>query len=243
VNQVFPILAVIIAILLAVGIIVALMAWKTSNKEKSEEPSFRADFKNDWYDSIAKQIHESTSTIIEKNYKKFKLNLLLCVAQRVAEFSPECGQCQTFQQDVTALTRDVSNLVQMADKEGRKAYFKSLNRIIGHLQRNHKLVTEGYYTGICMAIGSGLGVAIDIALDNTVPGIPLGVGVGLAIGAALDAKAKKEGRILCPRETTDSPKTVKVVLVGLGVGLLVALVAFILLRMLNPSHGTACIFL
>jgi hypothetical protein len=162
-KEVYPILTVIIFILIVVGIIVAFVALKKSSKVKSEKSSFRTDFKNDWYDGIAKQIYELKSTLIEKDYQKLKLNLLLCVAQRVAEFASECGQCQTFQQDVTALTRDVGDLANMADKEGRKAYFKAINRIIGHLQRHHKLVTEGYYMGICMAIGSGIGVAIGTA--------------------------------------------------------------------------------
>ena len=43
---------------------------------------------SDWYDGMAKQIDELKSAITEKDYKKFKLNLLLCVARRVAEFSP-----------------------------------------------------------------------------------------------------------------------------------------------------------
>ena len=185
---------------------------------------------SDWYDGIAKQISELRNTLSEKEYKKFKLNILLSVAQRVDQFSPECTQCQTFQQDVNTITRDAGNLVQIADKEGRKAYFKAMNKIIGHLQRQHKLVTEGYYMGIGMALGSALGVALGAALDNIGPGIPIGVGLGMVIGAALDAKAKKEGRILYPRETTGSSKTALVLAVILGVLLLAGIIAFILFR-------------
>jgi len=220
----------IVVISVIVGILVARMVWKNSKQAKSEEPSYRADFKNDWYDGIAEQINELKNTLIEKDYKKSKLNLLLCMAQRVAEFSSECGQCMLFRQDVTTLTRDVSNVVQIADKEGRKAYFKSINRIIGHLRRHHKLVTEGYYIGIFMALGSGIGIALGAAMDNVGSGIAIGVGMGLAIGAALDAKAKKEGRILCPRETSGPSKAVLVVLVGLALLALVGLVVSMLLR-------------
>lgn len=179
---------------------------------------------NDWYDGIAKQIDELKSTIPEKDYKKFKLNLLLCVAQRVAEFSPGCGQCMLYQQDVTTVTRDLPNLIQINDKQGRKSYHKTLNGIVGHLQKQHRLVTEGYYAGMGLAIGSGLGVAIGAAMKNVGSGIPIGVGFGLVIGAALDAKAKKEGRILCPRETTRSSR--KALVLGIIVGLLL-LAAFL----------------
>ena len=162
---------------------------------------------SDWYDDIAKRIGELSSTFSQKDCKKYKLDLPLCLAQRVDEFSSVCTECHMSQQDIMSLTKDMSNLVQTADKERRKAYFKALNKVTGHLQKQHKLVTEGYYAALCMALGSGLGVAIGAAMDNIGTGMAIGVGFGIAIGVALDAKAKKEGRILCPRETTRFSKT------------------------------------
>lgn len=221
---------VIVATLLIVGIITALLFYKRNKQIKSDEPSHHTDFRNDWYDGIAKQVNELKSRLIYKDYKKFKFNLLLCIAQRVAEFSSGCGQCMLFQQDITTLVKDAANLIQLEDKEGRKTYFKSINRILGHLQRHHKLVTEGYYTGICMALGAGIGIALGTATDYISSGIPIGVCIGLAIGAALDAKAKKDGRILYTRETTGSSKIVLVILGGLILLVLIGLVVFILLR-------------
>jgi hypothetical protein len=183
---------------------------------------------SDWYDDIAKRISEINNTLSQKDYKKYKLDLLLCAAQRVAEFSPMCTECQMFQQDIMSLTRDMSNLVQTADKERRKAYFKALNKVIGHLQRQHKLVTEGYYMTLFMALGSGLGVAIGAGIDSIGAGMAIGVGFGIFIGALLDAKAKKEGRILCPRETTRSPKTALTLLVIVGLLALSGIIAFVL---------------
>jgi len=184
----------------------------------------------DWYGSIGKQINELKSRTTEKDYKIFKLNLLLCVAQRVAEFSTGCGQCMLHQQDVATFTRDLPNLIQINDKKGRKAYHKNLNKIIGHLQKQHKLVTEGYYMSIGIAMGCGIGVPIGVASDNIGIGIPIGVGVGVGIGSALDAKAKKEGRILCPREATGSSKRVIVLLIILGILLFAGLAGFFLYR-------------
>lgn len=228
-SEVPLIITIIVATLLVVGIITALIIWKRSKQIKAEEPSYQSDIKNDWYDNIFKQIQELKSTLIEKDYKKFNLNSLLFIAQRVAKFSSGCGQCMLFQGDITQLVKDVVTLSQVDDKDRRKSYFKSINRLIGHLQRQHKLVTEGYYIGICMAVGSGIGVALGSAMDNIGLGIPIGVAIGVAIGAALDAKAKKEDRILCPRETTGSSKTILAILVGLGLLVLIGLVVFILL--------------
>ena len=151
---------------------------------------------SDWYNSIGKEISLYKDTLSKKDYKKYKLDLLLRVAKRVADFSSDCGECQMFQQEITKLTQDLGYLVQMPNKERRKSYFKTINNIIKHLQKYHKLVTEGQNIGIWMALGSGIGVAIGAGMESVAIGIPIGVGIGVAIGAALDAKAKKEGKVI-----------------------------------------------
>ncbi|MFC1908349.1 hypothetical protein ACFLXD_00515 [Chloroflexota bacterium] len=188
--------------------------------------------KNNWYDGIAKQINQLKVTLSEKDYKKYKLSLLLCVAERIAEFSPECGQCQIFQQDISTLTQDVGNFIQVADKDKRKAHLKTINRMISHLRKQHKLVTNGYYMGIGIAIGSAIGIALGTAIDGVGSGIPIGVGIGVGIGAALDAKAKKEDRVICPSEkaTSSLQKTKLMIIIGLGALVLGGLVAYLLFR-------------
>lgn len=188
---------------------------------------------SDWLDSITKQIDLLKNTLSEKNYKKYKLRLLLCIAERVTQFYPVCGQCQIFQQDITTLVQDIGNLTQLPDKNRQKSYFKTIDNITRHLQKQHKLVNEGYYIGIGMAIGSGIGIALGAALEKVGGGIPIGVGVGLAIGAALDAKAKREGRILCPKEAKAKAATsinFKIIAIILGLLALVGLAVLFFLR-------------
>ena len=162
---------------------------------------------NNWYEGIKKQLESFRESLSEKDYKKYKLRLLLCVAERVAEFSPQCGQCQIFQQDISTLTEDIGNLVQVADKDKGKAHLKKINSIVAHLQKHHKLVTEGYYLGMWIGIGIALGLPLGIPFGNIALGMPIGMCIGVAIGASQDAKAKKEGRVLCPREITGGSRT------------------------------------
>jgi len=219
----------VVATIFILLVIVAIFEFKRKNERvKPGEVSPKTDFESDWYKGVAKQIHELKNSLEDKDYKKYRLDLLLCMAQRVAEFSSECGQCMLFQQDISLLVGDVANLVQYDDKGRRRSYFKSVNLIVGHLQRQHKVVNEGYYMGICMAIGAGIGVALGVAMDHIGSGIPIGVGIGVAIGAALDAKAKKDGRVLYTRETAGSSKTILAILVGLSLLVLVGLVVFML---------------
>jgi len=84
----------------------------------------------------------------------------------------------------------------MPNKERRRSYLKQISVIVKHLQKQHKLVTEGYYMGIGLAIGAAIGVALGAALGNPGIGPGIGVALGVAIGGYLDRKAKKEGRVI-----------------------------------------------
>ncbi len=152
-----------------------------------------------WYEDIAKEISLRKDWLSKKDSKKYKLDLLLRITGRVDGFSAACGECQMFQPEIKRLTQDLGNLVQMpkqGSKEERRRYFRTINNIIKHLQKHHKLVTEGYYMGIGIAIGTGIATAIGAALGNPGAGMGIGVAIGLAIGRYLDKKAKKEGRVI-----------------------------------------------
>ena len=149
-----------------------------------------------WYEDIAKEISQHKDWLTQKDYKKYKLDLLLRLSARVDDFSNQCGQCQLLQQDMSRLIQDLSYLIQMPNKEKRKSYFKTINNITKHLQKQHKLVNEGYYMGIGIAIGVGIGAALGAALGNPGIGPAIGIALGVAIGKYLDNKAKKEGRVI-----------------------------------------------
>ncbi len=148
-----------------------------------------------WYENTEKAIVSYQSGLTPKEVKKYKLDLLLRVARRVADFSDECGQCQVFQPDITQLVQELGTLSRRP-KDARRAYSKKMNLVIKHLQKNHKLVTEGHYRNLGMALGSGWGVGIGVAFDIIGIGIGGGTSLGMVVGTALDAKAKKEGRVI-----------------------------------------------
>lgn len=148
-----------------------------------------------WYENTEKAITSYQSGLTPKEVKKYKLDLLLRVARRIADFSDECGQCQVFQPDITQLVQELGTLSRRP-KDARRAYSKKMKLVISHLQKNHKLITEGHYRNLGMAIGSGVGVALGVAFDTVGGGTGIGAGIGMAVGASLDAKAKKEGRVI-----------------------------------------------
>ena len=150
---------------------------------------------SEWYNRIDKAISQHQDSLGKKEAKKYKLDLLLRMAQRVDYFSTICGECQMSQSDITRLTQDLGDIVNIS-KEARKSYFKTIGKITKHLQKQHKLVTPGQYMGIFSAIGTALGTGIGAIIGNTGAGMAMGVGIGVAIGSYLDKKAKKEGRVI-----------------------------------------------
>ena len=154
---------------------------------------------SEWYNRIDKEINLHKDSLSKKDAKKYKLDLLLRVAKRVDDFSSYCGECQLFQPEITKLTQDLGYIVQMpkqTSKQARKSYLKTINTIIKHLQKTHKLVTEGQRVGMWIGIGVGIGTAIGAALDNPGIGTAIGVAIGVAIGRYMDTKAKEEGKVI-----------------------------------------------
>jgi hypothetical protein len=149
-----------------------------------------------WHQQTTDAIHSYRSTLGKKEQKKYKLDLLERLSRRVAEFSPQCGQCQIYQQEITAYLAELGNLVQMNDKTRRRYHTRKLDRMVKHLQSQHNLVPQGYYIGIWIGIGTAIGVAIGAGMDSVGMGIPIGTAIGTAIGMFLDSRAKKEDRVI-----------------------------------------------
>ena len=123
------------------------------------------------------------------------MDLLLRVAKRIASFSVDCSECQNFQIEIKKLAENLDNLIQ-SSKEERKIYFRTIDNVIKHLQKYHKLIVEDENLGIWIAIGIAIGVAFGSSLDYIGAGIAFGIVIGGAIGSYLDDKAKKDGKVI-----------------------------------------------
>ena len=149
-----------------------------------------------WYDKITKEINSYKDTLSKKEQKKYKLDLLPRVAERVEDFSSYCGECQAFQQEITTLVQDLGNLMQMPGREAVKRYSEAVSNMVKHLQKQHKLVSEGHYVGIGLAIGAGVGTVFGSALEGAGIGTAIGTAIGFTIGSYLKKKAEEEGKLI-----------------------------------------------
>ena len=150
---------------------------------------------NDWYNRIAKIVQDLKDKLSGRDYKKFKLDLILRIAKRLAEFSMECGECQFYQGELTQIIDNAINLPQ-ATREERKRHFRKTRIVLKHLKKVHRLVEANENTGIYSGIGVGLGAAIGSLIDNVGAGMSIGAILGMLIGKARDKKAKEEKRVI-----------------------------------------------
>ena len=68
---------------------------------------------NRWHGDITKVINSYRDTLSKPDQKKYKLDFLLRLTGRIAEFSAYCGECQLLQQEISTLTQNLSNLVYL----------------------------------------------------------------------------------------------------------------------------------
>jgi hypothetical protein len=119
------------------------------------------------------------------------------VIKRLGTFEHHCKECEKYLLELNAHLEKLKSKQGQFEKIDLKEHQGLVNKVISHLQREHKLVREAYYVGIFMLFGSSIGLAFGMLLfDNLALGLPIGVGVGVAIGAALDADARKKNLVI-----------------------------------------------
>lgn len=129
--------------------------------------------------------------------KKLQLNLLERIIKRLESYHAECDICEKTLIEL----KEQLNLIKVnqgqLSKVEIKEYFRIINNTVAHLQKQHKLVSEGYYMGICMALGVSFGLLFGTILYSvSAIGVSIGMCFGLAIGNGLDADAKKKGKTI-----------------------------------------------
>ena len=105
------------------------------------------------------------------------------------------------QEEIRSIEEELDILKLKDYPENKKKYLRrKRDKFKEYLNTEFSLITEGYYTGIGLALGICFGVAIGASIfgpsSGSSLGISLGMVIGLIIGRTLDDKAKKENRVL-----------------------------------------------
>ncbi|WP_071396232.1 hypothetical protein [Bacillus tuaregi] len=129
----------------------------------------------------------------EKKAKRLSMTRLDRIIKRLVSFE-DCQECQNHLSEMN------TNLEYLKSKHGRlekqdiREHQRLVNQVISHLQKKHKLITEGFYVGTYMIFGLALGYAIGFFIFNDyIMGSSIGLLFGVILGSSMDANAKKKG--------------------------------------------------
>jgi hypothetical protein len=93
---------------------------------------------NTWYQDIEKKINSLKEKISGGDEYLYDLDLLLKTAKKVDELSNECMECRGNREEIIKLITVVENLPGLDEAGEIPKYSKSFERIIKHLNVNHR---------------------------------------------------------------------------------------------------------
>jgi F0F1-type ATP synthase assembly protein I len=148
-------------------------------------------------DKLKTMLEKLENTVDEGTSKKLELEKCHRIIQKLSSFSADCEACEQYFADWESHILQIRDRADQLREEDVTQHKQKKDNISAHLQKEHKLVTSGYYLSIYMTMGMSLGVVFGLLIfDNIGLALPIGFGIGLAIGAGLDAEAEKKGMVL-----------------------------------------------
>jgi VIT1/CCC1 family predicted Fe2+/Mn2+ transporter len=183
------------------------MRW-ANHMEKRSGLFSQVELQKDWYRDVAREIGSIEEGLGQRDQRRYKLSLLLRLAQRVTNFSADCSECQHFQGPISRLTEDLKYLHQMTPRK-YKGYLTTIKSITRHLKQKHGLIEGRQYTRRFVSLSAAFGVLLIIlgyvllnfgitllVLSVTLPALVVRVIFSYAFGWFLDRRAKKEDRLI-----------------------------------------------
>jgi signal recognition particle GTPase len=152
---------------------------------------------NNEFESLTSEINNFKNSLNNEAVKKLDLDLLERIIKRLISFSVECEECKKILGELESYINEIKNKQGNFEKDDYKQYNDKIQLIIAHLQKSHKLITEGYYLSVFMCLGLSIGLLFGLTIfDNIGIGMPIGMALGVAVGASVDADTKKKGLVI-----------------------------------------------
>lgn len=129
--------------------------------------------------------------------KKLNLDMTERMIKRLDSFSAECEKCINHLNELEEFLLLHKEELGKLEKVSIKQYKQMMTSITSHLQKNHQLITPGYYLGIYIALFLSVGMIFRMILfDNLAVGMSIGILIGAVLGNRLDENAKKKGLMI-----------------------------------------------
>jgi hypothetical protein len=154
-----------------------------------------------WYRKLEQAVDEHRESLTEKQWRKYNIDGLLRVANRVRQFSDDCDTCQSYQH---ALTRLEEEFQELPDSKAQRQYqADQLQEMATHFVNAHQIAPPGYFLRKWLRrgliAGAVVGFAALIVVGNLLL-LPLAIIAGAAVtalyGWSEDQKVTREHRLI-----------------------------------------------
>lgn len=160
---------------------------------------------NVWSESIKRKVEEQDSKIFRRDYKFFKIDRLINIAERTDSFSDDCSVCTSNKKEIEDIVEKLSDYINGTIRE-RAEYEKRNEKIVKHMKFEHGLVQKGYFSALYSFAGLGFGTILGFGISYLInpaffkfgllAGFTVGVITGRILGNRVDKKKKSLDLIL-----------------------------------------------
>lgn len=152
---------------------------------------------NERVERLLKTIEEIRLSVDEKTTAKLELDKCIRIVKRLGSFSSDCEECQKHLNEFDNQLTEILERKDEPTKDDFKEHYTMKEKITSHIQKQHKLIPDGYYMGIYMSLGISIGLLFGLLVfENIAIGLPFGMVIGMVIGMGLDKDAKKKGKTI-----------------------------------------------
>ena len=159
-------------------------------------------YKDDiWFRKLSQAVDAHRPDFSDKQLKKFAIDFMMRIAQRVKDYSGTCEVCRSYQHTLTRLEEEFQELPD--SKAQRQYQKKQLQEMTDHFASAHRLAPPRYYLVKYLRLGliAGLftGIILGFFLNDGVyllAGPAIGLAIGGLLGGAEDAKVRNGHRLI-----------------------------------------------
>ncbi len=109
----------------------------------------------DIHENLLVKVHnileQNRSKISSKDYYFFNVYKLEEAAKFMVKFQNHCQVCKANEQEIIDLSREFPKLLTTIS--GRREFTNRLDKVLKHLQKEHKIFPKGYFTGLYTVLG------------------------------------------------------------------------------------------
>ncbi len=140
-----------------------------------------------WYNKIQLQVEEKMENLHKKDFKFYRVDSFLSLAQKVDELSSNCVECKMLKHKIENTTNNLDTLLS-GEIALRKEYELKLDEIEKHIRKIHNIYPKQYFLYLYTFVGVIAGLLLGFFASKIIniveikAGLIFGFTIGLIVG-------------------------------------------------------------